>query len=146
MKLLFIIFLFYRSYHPLLTAVLEANSDLKSLEIQTDFLCADCRFFLTNISVLPILSGLKHLIVNIVNFNLSSTVGLYVHLFKVIFNIQSLESFEIRNIDPVIFGELKMWFLPDNIYFSRIRTFKFFLKPNSPDCFLIKFGVKQKKL
>ena len=86
------------------------------------------------------------MIVNIVNFNLSSTVGLYVHLFKVIFNIQSLESFEIRNIDPVIFGELKMWFLPDNIYFSRIRTFKFFLKPTSPDCFLIKFGVKQKKL
>ena len=79
------------------------------------------------------------------HFNFSSTVGLYVHLIKLIFNIQSLESFEIKNIDPVIFDELRLWFLPDNIYFSRIRPFSLFVKPSSPDRFLLKFPLKEVK-
>ena len=117
---------------------------MKSLEVQTDFLCAECRLFLAQIPDLKTFSELKHLKINL-NFNLSSTVGLYVHLIKVIFKIQTLESFEIRNIDPVIFGELKMWFLPENIYFSRIRPFHIYTKANSPDCFLLIFETKQSK-
>jgi len=134
-----------RIYHTLSTAVFESklkNCDIKSLEIQTDFLCPQCRSFLTQISAVPAFYGLRNLIINLVNFNMSSTVGLYVHLFKVIFNIPSLESFEIRNIDSVIFGELKHWFQPNNIYFSRIRPFVFFIKSSSEDCFLLKFGQK----
>ena len=135
-----------RIYHSLLTAVLDSkiqNCDVKTLEIQTDFLCCQCRVFLMNLSALQTFSGLRNLIINLVNFNLSSTVGLYVHLFKIIFNIPSLESFEIRNIDSVIFQELKLWFHPDNIYFSRIRPFVFYTKSDS---FLLRFGSKPPKL
>ena len=82
------------------------------------------------------------MIINL-HFNFSSTVGLYVHLIKLIFKIQSLESFEIRNIDPVIFDELRLWFLPEKKYFSRIRTFQVFTKAiDSPDSFLLRFITK----
>lgn len=134
-----------RIYDSLLKTALE--SDLKtcsvqSLEIQTDFLCAECRSFLTQLSNIPTFSRLKHLIINL-HFNFSSTVGLYVHLIKLIFKIQSLESFEIRNIDPAIFDELRLWFRPEKKYFSRIRTFQVFTKANdSPDSFLLKFITK----
>jgi len=133
-----------RIYDSLLKTALESdlkNCNVQTLEVQTDFLCAECRLFLAHISDIPPFSRLKHLKINL-HFNFSSTVGLYVHLIKLIFNIQSLESFEIKNIDPVIFDELRLWFLPDNIYFSRIRSFQIFTKANSPDSFLLKFVTK----
>lgn len=134
-------------YHSLLNTALESplrKSDVKSLEIQTDFMCVQCRDFLVQLSSIKPFSRLKHLRINLVNFNISSTVGLYVHLFKIIFNIESLESFEIRNIDPLIYEELKLWFQPDNIYFSRIRSFTLSDRQTEPHCFILKFGLKEK--
>lgn len=105
-----------------------------------------CRDFIvqlsTNSTIKPF-SRLKHLTINLVNFNITSTVGLYVHLFRVIFNMESLESFEIRNIDPLIFEELKLWFQPDNIYFSRIRSFTFSDSQLESNSFILKFGLKE---
>ena len=138
-------FCLFRIYDSLLKTALESDlktCNVQSLEIQTDFLCAECRSFLTQLSNIPTFSRLKHLIINL-HFNFSSTVGLYVHLIKLIFKIQSLESFEIRNIDPAIFDELRLWFRPEKKYFSRIRTFQVFTKANdSPDSFLLKFITK----
>ena len=119
---------------------------MKYLEIQTDFMSVQCRDFIvqlsTNSTIKPF-SRLKHLTINLVNFNITSTVGLYVHLFRVIFNMESLESFEIRNIDPLIFEELKLWFQPDNIYFSRIRSFTFSDSQLESNSFILKFGLKE---
>ena len=137
-----------RIFHSLLKTVLESplqHSDLTVLEIQTDFMCVQCRDFLVQLSTIRPCSRLKHLRINLVNFNITSTVGLYVHLFKTIFNIESLESFEIRNIDPLIFEELKLWFQPDNIYFSRIRSFTFSDSQLELYSFILKFGLKERK-
>ena len=116
------------------------EADVKSLEIQTDFMCAQCRIFLELLSTTKPFGRLKHLTINLVNFNNTSTVGLYVYLFKVIFKLESLESFEIRNLDNLIYEELRPWFQPDNIYFSRIRSFTF---SDFPERFVFKFGLKE---
>ena len=120
------------------------HSDVRNLEIQTDFMCVQCRDFLVQLSSIKPLSRLKHLTINLVNFSITSTVGLYVHLIKVIFNIDSLERFDMKNIDPLIFEELKPWFQPDNIYFSRIRSFTFSDSRLESNCFTLKFGLKDK--
>ena len=107
-------------------------------------MCVQCRDFLVQLSSIKPLSRLKHLTINLVNFSITSTVGLYVHLIKVIFNIDSLERFDMKNIDPLIFEELKPWFQPDNIYFSRIRSFTFSDSRLESNCFTLKFGLKDK--
>ena len=116
-------------YHFLLLMILDSKiqlCDIKTLEVQVDFLCDQCRGLLEKIpSILPF-SGLTKLKVRCISYNDIPTVGLYVHFFKMIFKFASLEWFEIRDIPDLIFPELKLWFLPDNIYFSQLREFTIF--------------------
>ena len=122
-------------YHILLLMLMDRNNvqnpSVKKLEIQVDFLCSSCKMFLQQLSATPQYSGLRYFKLNVVNFNDMSTVGLYVHYLRLIFCIPSLEYFEMGSIPNLIFEELKMWFLPDNIYFSQIRSFTMFTKGNN---------------
>ena len=58
------------------------------------------------------------------NHQESSTVGIFVHLLKQIFKIDTLQSFKLNNVPNFIFQELLTWFHPDKISFSQIRSFQ----------------------
>merc|ERR1712241_157518 len=113
------------------------KSRYKRLELQVDFLCLNSRCFLETLS--ERFTGLEYFKLNIVNFHDGQTVGLFIHYIKMIFRISSLEYFEISSIPNNIFEELKLWFIPGNIYFCNIRPFLMFLKPKSLICMLFKF-------
>lgn len=129
-------------YHFLLILILESklqHNSIKRLEIQLDFLCDQCRSFLEKLPGLLIFSSLEKLKVNCINYNDTPTVGLYVHFLKMIFNFAPLKCFELTNIPPSIYEELKAWFMPGNMYFSQIRQFVFFTKPETNNCLLFNF-------
>eukprot|EP00092_Neocalanus_flemingeri_P036574 GFUD01039821.1.p1 GENE.GFUD01039821.1~~GFUD01039821.1.p1 ORF type:complete len:261 (-),score=38.94 GFUD01039821.1:46-828(-) len=129
-------------YHFLLILILESklkHNSIKRLEIQLDFLCDQCRSFLEKLPGLLIFNTLEKLRVNCINYNDTPTVGLYVHFLKMIFNFAPLKYFELTNIPLSIFEELKAWFLPGNMYFSQIRSFKFFTKPSIRNCLFFIF-------
>ena len=135
----------YRTfYHNLFVDVqmLTENSRYKSLELQVDFLCQASRHFLETLDYCDSFSELENFKIHIVNFHDGQTVGLYVHYIKMIFKISSLKYFEISSIPFSIFEELKLWFVPGNIYFCKIRPFSIFLKPKSPNCMLFVFKGK----
>ena len=136
---------FYRTfYHNLFIDVLLLieTSRLKRLELQIDFLCQASRNFLETLDASNNFSLLEYLKVQIVNFHDGQTVGLYVHYIKMIFKIPSLQYFEISRIPINIFEELKLWFMPGNIYFGKIRSFTLFIKPKCPNCMLFVFKGK----
>ena len=116
------------------------KSRYKRLELQVDFLCLNSRCFLETLS--ERFSELEYFKLQIVNFHDGQTVGLFIHYIKMIFRIASLEYFEISSIPINIFEELKLWFIPGNIYFCNIRPFLMLLKPKSPNCMLFKFQGK----
>jgi len=131
-------------YHFLLTLILDSklqHNSIKNLEIQLDFLCDMCRSFLQKIPDLHIFSSLEHLKVNCINYNNTPTVGLYVHFLKMIFNFESLRTFELSNIPLPIYEDLKGWFMPGNMYFSQIRPFIFYTKPSLKNCLLFELNT-----
>jgi len=128
-------------YHFLIISVLESklqHNSIKRLEIQLDFLCDQCRSFLEKLPGLMIFSSLEKLKVNCINYNDTPTVGLYVHFLKMIFKFAPLKYFELTNIPPSVYEELKAWFMPGNMYFTQIRQFTFFTKPPIGNCLLFK--------
>ena len=131
-------------YHNLFNDVLllMEKSRYKRLELQVDFLCQASRHFLETLDASNSFSLLEYLKVHIVNFHDGQTVGLYVHYIKMIFKISTLQYFEISRIPINIFEELKLWFMPGNIYFCKIRSFSLLLKPKCPNCMLFVFKGK----
>ena len=115
---------------------------IQSLEIQIDFLCEQCRTLIEKLSTIKAFSALHQLKIMIVNFDDTTTVGLYVHYLKLIFKNPSLNYFELGSIPDFIFSELKLWFLPDNIYFSQIRPFTMYTRSDRPNSLLFKFNDK----
>ena len=132
----------YRIYYHALFLLLSTclRYTYRRLEIQVDFFCQSCRSFLENVSAGDdIVNGLTYLKVHVVNFHDGHTIGLYVHCIKLIFRMSTIQFFEIASIPSQVFEELKLWFIPDNIYFSKIRPFAMFLNQNIPNCMLFKF-------
>ena len=135
---------YYKLFTKALTLTEPSSSKYRRLELQIDFLCQASRHFLETLDSRDSFSGLDYIKVHIVNFHDAQTVGLYVHYIKMIFRIPSLHYFEITSIPINIFEELKLWFIPGNIYFSKIRSFTMFLKPKTQNCMLFKFIGKPK--
>ena len=116
------------------------NCQVQNLEIQVDFLCEQCRALIEKLATIKAFSALHQLKIIIVNFDDTTTVGLYVHYLKFIFKNPSLKYFELGSIPDFIFSELKLWFLPDNIYFSQIRSFTMFTRNDNPNSLLFRFN------
>ena len=113
---------------------------LKVLKIQMEFTCLSCRELLNSLSSCDKLENMKYLQINMGPFKETITVGLCVYSFKLMFRITSLDFLEISKIPNSMLEELKLWFLPDIVYFSRLRPFE--LLENSltrDDSIMIKF-------
>ena len=102
------------------------NNFIESLELQYDFYCESCRELLKQIccDTSKTYCQLTNFVLTIVNHQESSTVGIFVHLLKQIFKIDTLQSFKLNNVPNFIFQELLTWFHPDKISFSQIRSFQ----------------------